>query len=170
MSFGACLTAIRAIASHVEHAGSTIGGGSGGGRVGGNCVEYFLLFSVVLFEYFLLLSVVIVLFEYFLLLSVVKVLLSVVLSEYFLLLSVVIVLCEYFLLLSVVKVHVEYFLLFSGVSTVGGGSGGGRGWSHSADGGTGAPGPQNRHSLESVESSTRVKPEVSVQASQSISA
>ena len=139
MSFGACLTAIRAIASHVEHAGSTIGGGSGGGRVGGNCVEYFLLFSVLLFEYFLLLSV-------------------------------VIVLCEYFLLLSVVKVHVEYFLLFSGVSTVGGGSGGGRGWSHSADGGTGAPGPQNRHSLESVESSTRVKPDESVQTSQSMSA
>ena len=33
-SFGACITAIRAPASHVEHAGSTNGGGSDGGRVG----------------------------------------------------------------------------------------------------------------------------------------
>jgi hypothetical protein len=36
-SFGACITAIRAIASHVEHSGSTNGGGSDGGRVGGSC-------------------------------------------------------------------------------------------------------------------------------------
>jgi hypothetical protein len=36
-SFGACITAIRAIASHVEHAGSTVGGGAGGGRLVGSC-------------------------------------------------------------------------------------------------------------------------------------
>ena len=35
-SFGACITAIRALASHVEHAGSTNGGGSDGGSVGGS--------------------------------------------------------------------------------------------------------------------------------------
>ena len=40
----------------------------------------------------------------------------------------------------------------------------GGGWSHSTDGGTGAPGPQNRHSLVLAFSSTRVKPNVSVQA------
>jgi len=36
-SFGACITAIRAKASHEEHAGSTNGGGSDGGRLGGSC-------------------------------------------------------------------------------------------------------------------------------------
>jgi hypothetical protein len=46
----------------------------------------------------------------------------------------------------------------------------GGGWSHSTDGGTGAPGPQNCHSLVLAVSTTRVKPNVSVQASQSISA
>ena len=35
-SFGACITATCATASHVVHAGSTNGGGSDGGRAGGS--------------------------------------------------------------------------------------------------------------------------------------